>query len=96
MPCPPVTTVKHSITAGETHVQTSFTNFTGAPRAPLLFRGCVRRAIAAFTQFVHTVCECSAKIRGSFMIGGMILLVVAPGVFASTVAGMLNDGRRLT
>ena len=30
------------------------------------------------------------------MIGGMILLVVAAGAFASTVAGMLNDGRRLT
>jgi hypothetical protein len=30
-----------------------------------------------------------------FMICGMILLVVATGVFASTVAGMLNDGRRL-
>jgi hypothetical protein len=42
------------------------------------FRGCVRRAIAAFAQFVHTV------------------LVVAAGVFASTVAGMLNDGRRLS
>jgi hypothetical protein len=61
-----------------------------------IFRGCVRRAIAAFAQFVHTVCECSAKIRSSFMIGGMILLVVAAGVFASTVAGMLNDGRRLS
>ena len=51
---------------------------------------------AAFAKFVHTVCECSAKIRSSFMIGGMILLVVAAGVFASTVAGMLNDGRRLS
>ena len=30
------------------------------------------------------------------MIGGMILLVVAAGVFVSTIAGMLNDGRRLT
>jgi len=40
--------------------------------------------------------KCSAKIRSSFMIGGMILLVVAAGVFASTVAGMLNDGRRLS
>jgi len=30
------------------------------------------------------------------MIGGMILLVVAAGVFASTVASMLNDGRRLS
>ena len=60
------------------------------------FRGCARRAIAAFAEFVHTVCECSAKIRSSFMIGGMILLVVAAGVFASTVAGMLNDGRRLS
>jgi hypothetical protein len=61
-----------------------------------IFRGCVRRAIAAFAQFVHTVCECSAMIGSSFMIGGMILLVVAAGVFASTVAGMLNDGRRLS
>jgi hypothetical protein len=34
--------------------------------------------------------KCSAKIRNSFMISGMILLVVA-----STIAGMLNDGRRL-
>jgi hypothetical protein len=30
------------------------------------------------------------------MIGGMILLVVATGVFASTVVGMLNDGRSLS
>jgi hypothetical protein len=59
------------------------------------FRGCVRRAIAAFAQFVHTVCECSVKIRSSFMIGGMILLVVATGIVASAIAGMLNDRRRL-
>ena len=68
MPCPPVTTVNHSITAGETHVQTSFTNFTGTPRAPSSFRGCVRRAIAAFAQFVpHCLlsrrAKCSTKIR---------------------------------
>ena len=61
MPCPPVTTVNHSITARETHVQTSFTNFTGAPLRPLLSRGCVRRAIAAFAQFVHTVCSLDAR-----------------------------------
>ena len=36
------------------------------------------------------------RSKGSFMIGGMILLVVAAGVFASTVASMLNDGRRLS
>jgi hypothetical protein len=67
----------------------------------VFFAACVRRAIAAFTQFVpHCLlsrCARSAARRSgvSFMIGGMILLVVATGVFASTVAGMLNDGRRL-
>ena len=30
------------------------------------------------------------------MIGGMILLVVATGIVASAIAGMLNDGRRLS
>jgi hypothetical protein len=39
--------------------------------------------------------KCSAKIRSSFMIGGMILLVVATGIVASAIAGMLNDRRRL-
>jgi hypothetical protein len=29
------------------------------------------------------------------MISGMILLIVATGVFASAVVGMLNDGRSL-
>ena len=100
MPCPPVTTVNHSITAGETHVQTSFTNFTGTPRAPSSFRGCVRRAIAAFAQFVPNVCSLGARsaaqrLGDSFMISGMILLVVVTGIVASAIAGMLNDRRRL-
>ena len=29
--------------------------------APSTFRGCVRRAIAAFAQFVHTVCSLDAR-----------------------------------
>ena len=29
------------------------------------------------------------------MLGGMILLVVATGIVASAIAGMLNDRRRL-
>ena len=29
------------------------------------------------------------------MIGGLILLVVATGIVASAIAGMLNDRRRL-
>jgi hypothetical protein len=76
---------------------------TERPRssARSIFRGCVRHAIAAFAQFVpHCLlsrCARNAARRSgvSFMIGGMILLVVATGVFASTVTGMLNDGRRL-
>jgi hypothetical protein len=31
----------------------------------------------------------------SFMISGMILVVVATGIVASAIAGMLNDRRRL-
>ena len=66
-----------------------------------IFRGCVRRAIAPSAQFVphYLLSRCAqnaARRSEAFMIGGMILLVVAASVFASTVAGMLNDGRRLS
>ena len=40
-----------------------------------------------------TGAKCRAKIRNSLMIGGMILLVVATGIVASAIAGMLNDRR---
>jgi hypothetical protein len=59
-----------------------------APRTPSI--------IGQTLEGQQSTLQAAGATKGfSDMIGGMILLVVAAGVFASAVAGMLNDGRRL-
>jgi hypothetical protein len=63
-------------------------------RAPQSEQVWVGLSLNPLTVRLH-VSVTARRSGDSLMISGMILLVVATGIIASAIAGMLNDRRRL-